>query len=161
MGCIKALTGVLSMANPVAFSRSIRIRRYVHQLVVELKLNHHWKYQLAALLSQLGCVTLTPEIIARAQQGEELLELQRAAFDKHPNTTRELIERIPRFEDVGWMVAQRRHPYRIFETEAAEHLKIGAEILRVAIAFDDLKSRGVGVGDADAWSARQILYQFE
>ena len=148
MGCIEALTGVLSLANPVAFSRSMQIRNYVQQLAAELKLGSEWKLEMAALLSQLGCITLPPEIMTRAQRGEELSKAELSAFDQHPIITRDLLKKIPRLEDIAWIVAQQRHPFGSYEDEASEHLKIGAEILRVAIAFDDLRSRGVRDTDA-------------
>jgi response regulator RpfG family c-di-GMP phosphodiesterase len=148
MGCIEALTGVLSMANPVTFSRSVRIRNYVHQLAAELKLDGEWKVEMAALLSQLGCITLPPEIMTRVQRGEELSEAQLSAFDQHPIITRDLLKKIPRLEDIARIVAQQRHSFGTYEADASENLKIGAEILRVAIAFDDLRSRGVRDSDA-------------
>jgi len=150
IGSIEALTSVLSMANPVAFSKSVRIRRYVQQLASEMKLNHQWKYEMAALLSQLGCITVPPDIMGRAQRGEELSKTQRAAFDNHPIATRELLGKIPRLEDIAWIVAQQRLPFGTYETAAPEHLKIGAEVLRVAIAFDDLRLKGIRESDAKA-----------
>jgi len=150
VGCVEALTGVLSMANPVAYSRSVRIRRYVGQLAAEMKLSNLWKYEMAALLSQLGCITVPSDVMSRAQRGEELSQSQRAAFDKHPGTTRELLEKIPRLEDIAWIVAQQRLPFGTCESPSSENLKIGAEILRVAIAFDDLRSKGIRDSDAKA-----------
>ena len=148
VGCIEALTGVLSMANPVAFSKSVRIRKYTQQLATEMGLSQSWKYEMAALLSQLGWITVAPDIVAKVQRGEELSEPQRVAFNKHATTTRELLEKIPRLEDIAWIVAQQRLPFGTYEADAAEQLKIGAEILRVAIAFDNLRSKGIR--DADA-----------
>lgn len=143
VGCIEALTGILSMANPVAYSKTVRIRRYVKQLAAELKLNHQWKCETAALLSQLGCITVPPDTIARAQRGAELSKTEQAAFDNHPTATRELLGTIPRLEDITWIVAQQRLPFGTYEPGAPEQLKVAAEILRVAIAFDDFMSNGV------------------
>lgn len=149
VGSIEALTTVLSMANPVAYSRSGRIRRYVQQLAAELQMEQQWKYEMAALLSQLGWITLPPDVIARAQRGDELSASQRDAFNQHPAATRDLLEKIPRLEDIAWMVAQQRLPFGAFESAPAEeHLKMGAEILRVAIAFDELRSKGITDSDA-------------
>lgn len=148
MGCIEALADILSLANPAAFSRSVRIRRYVRQLATELGLDAPWKYEIAALLSQLGCITVSAEVIHAAFRGEQLTPEQQAAFDMHPSITRNLLKRIPRVEDIGWMIAQQRLPFGSFEMEAPENLKIGAEILRVAIAFDDLKIKHVGDEEA-------------
>jgi response regulator RpfG family c-di-GMP phosphodiesterase len=150
VGCIEALTGVLSMANPGAYSKSVRVRRYTQQLTTEMKLSHQWKFEMAALLSQLGCVTVPPDILTRMLCGEELSDQQRAILDRHPLATRELLEKIPRLEDVAWIIAQQRLPFGTYDGEAPEQLKIGAEILRVAIGFDNLRSKGIR--DADAKS---------
>ena len=72
MGSVKVLTDLSSLANPAAFSPAVRIRRYVEHLVAQLHLETPWKYEIAAMLSQLGCVTLAPEVIEAAYCGNEL-----------------------------------------------------------------------------------------
>src|SRR4029077_16639205 len=54
MGAIKVLTDVLSLANPAAFGRSLRIKRYVQHMVRALQLEMPWRYEAAAMLSQVG-----------------------------------------------------------------------------------------------------------
>jgi hypothetical protein len=103
---------------------------------------------MAALLSQLGCITLPPEIVTRAQRGEELSTAQLRVFDQHPITTRDLLKKIPRLEDIARIIAQQRHPFGTYEADASEELKIGADILRAAIAYDDLRSKAVRDSDA-------------
>src|SRR5437764_3125652 len=62
-GAIQVLTEVLSLVNPAAFSRAQRARRYIHHIVTTMKLGNPWQYEVAAMLSQLGCVTLAAETI--------------------------------------------------------------------------------------------------
>ncbi len=69
-GSIQVLTEVLSLVNPAAFSRAERARRYVHHVVTAMKLGNPWQYEVAAMMSQLGCVTLPPETIDAVYRGE-------------------------------------------------------------------------------------------
>lgn len=62
-GCLQVWSEVLSLVNPAAFSRAERARRYIHHVVTAMKLGNPWQYEVAAILSQLGCVTLAPETI--------------------------------------------------------------------------------------------------
>jgi FixJ family two-component response regulator len=72
MGAIKVLTDVLSLANPAAFGRSVRINRYVQHMVRELQLEMPWRYEAAAMLSQLGCITLEPELLEAAYSADAM-----------------------------------------------------------------------------------------
>src|SRR5579872_3708327 len=57
-GSIGVMSEILSLVHPVAFSRASRVRRYVLHLVKQLKLENGWQYELAAMLSQIGCVAV-------------------------------------------------------------------------------------------------------
>lgn len=143
MGSVKVLTDVLSLANPAAFSRAVRIRRFVQHLVAELGLETPWKYEIAAMLSQLGCVTLAPEVIEAAYCGNELSPEEQAAFDMHPSVARNLLSNIPRLDGIAWIVGQQRFGPAMADGQVPESMRIGADVLRVAIAFDDLKIKGL------------------
>jgi FixJ family two-component response regulator len=141
MGSIKVLTDVLSLANPAAFGRSRRINRYVQHMVRELRLESPWKYEAAAILSQLGCITLEPEVLEAAYGGSQLTAEDRASFMQHPAIGRDLLANIPRLEGIAWIVGQ-QFGARCTEKDVPESLKTGATILRLAIAFDELKTKG-------------------
>ena len=57
-GSVKVLTEVLSLVNPTAFSRALRIRRIVQHVSERLALADAWQLELASLLSQIGYLTL-------------------------------------------------------------------------------------------------------
>jgi len=70
MGSIKVMTDVLSAASPEAFGRSMRITRYVRHMIAKFNLSSPWRFETAAMLSQLGCVTLDSEVMQAAFVGE-------------------------------------------------------------------------------------------
>jgi DNA-binding NtrC family response regulator len=71
-GTVYVLTEVLSLVSPAAFSRAARVRRYVQHVVTKLSLAHPWKYEVAAMMSQLGCVTLDPNTLETVYSGQDL-----------------------------------------------------------------------------------------
>ena len=57
-GSVKVLTEILALVNPAAFSRASRVHHTVQHLVQQLGLRDAWRYEIAAMLSQIGCVAL-------------------------------------------------------------------------------------------------------
>jgi len=159
MGSIKVLTEVLSLANPAAFGRSTRIRRYVMQMVNTLQLEAPWRYEVAAMLSQLGCITLDQEVIEIAYCGKALSGEEQARYDKHPSVAHDLLRNIPRLEGIAWMIGKQQNGAASSQPDPPESIRLGADILRVAIAFDNLKIQGKS--DPDAIEELQKNKQFE
>lgn len=62
-GSIELLSEITSIVNPEAYARTNRIRRYVKYLVKKKKLSNLWKYDVAAMLSQIGTVILPPKLL--------------------------------------------------------------------------------------------------
>lgn len=141
MGSIKVLTDILSLAHPAAFGRSLQINRYVRHMVRELQLEAPWRYEAAAMLSQLGCITLEPEVLEAAYCGNILTPQQQAHFNSHPGIARDLLDNIPRLESIAWIVGQQRGPDGVNKSMSGS-MNTGAAILRAAIAFDELKVQG-------------------
>jgi FixJ family two-component response regulator len=158
MGSIKVLTDVLSLASPAAFARSLRVNRYVQHIVRQLKLQASWKYEAAAMLSQLGCITLEPELLEAAYHGAKLDPDDQAHFHLHPAVACSLLRNIPRLEGIAWIVGQQFGSVS-GDTNVSEGLETGAAILRVALAFDDLKVQGRS--DLQAIAELQASYKFD
>src|SRR5689334_6208668 len=142
-GSVKVLTEVLSLVHPAAFSRASRIHRYVHHMAAHLKLRNIWQYDVAAMLSQIGCITMEPGALDRIYTGEELSDEEKKAFAAHPAAGGELLARIPRLEAVAHMIAAQnlpsgRQPPVSMPRETAE---VGARLLRAAVDYDRLITR--------------------
>ena len=146
-GSVKVLTDVLSLVNPAAFSRGIRLGKYVQHIVKKLELKTPWQFEVAGMMSQLGCVTLDTETIEAVYAGKELSAEEQARYDTHASVAGELLSNIPRLEAVAHMIAKQHSAPPL--SPAGVDLKqdpvaLGAQILKVAIAYDQLLSGGCG-----------------
>ena len=84
LGAIKILVDTLSAIRPVAFGRATRVRNIVYCLARELACDQVWQVEVAALLSQVGCVFLAEETLRKVYAGEELNPREAEAFQSHP-----------------------------------------------------------------------------
>jgi response regulator RpfG family c-di-GMP phosphodiesterase len=151
-GTISVLTEVLSLVNPGAFSRAIRIRRYIRHIAHTLKLANPWRFEIAGMLSQLGCVTLDAATIDAAYAGsKDLPPEEQSRFDAHPKVASDLLSKIPRMEPIAWMIAYQNEEVPvdgdIADRELAD-MRMGASILRATLAFDELLRRDVSKTEA-------------
>jgi response regulator RpfG family c-di-GMP phosphodiesterase len=164
MGSIKVLTDVLGAVNPEVFGKSIRISRCVRHLVAKFHLSASWYLEAAAMLSQLGCIMLGPELIQAAYVDTHLSAENRTRFETHPNVAKDLLANIRRLEPVAWIISQQlirgtpQNPPPI-PGVSAETLVLGAKMIKVAVAFDNLRMRGVP--DDEAVSRLRYRSEFD
>ena len=144
-GAIKVLTDVLGLVNPAAFSRAVRMSRYVQHIVKKFHLEGGWRFEVAAMLSQLGCVTLDTDTLEAIYAGRKLSREEQARLDAHPSVGADLLSNIPRLEPVARMIALHETVPPSKHIPGKEHfdvVKLGAQILRVALAYDQCLSTG-------------------
>jgi len=153
-GSIQVLTEVLSLVNPAAFSRAERARRYICHVVHAMKLGNSWQYEVAAMLSQLGCVTLAPETVEALYKGESLTPAEQAEVAAHPSVAYDLLSRIPRLEPIAWMIEHQNRPVPPDGDPEQADIRKGAEILRLVLAFEDAIHRGSSRNEAAHLLAR-------
>lgn len=150
-GAIHVLTEVLSLVNPAAFSRAVRIRRYVQHIVSQLHLEAGWRFEIASMMSQLGCVTLDTDTIEAVYGGRKLSVEEQTRFDAHPKVAAQLLSNIPRLEPVARMIEQQNSACTAANTAAKEQqdiVALGAQILKITLAYDQLINSGHGHGQA-------------
>ncbi len=154
---IQVLTEVLSLVNPAAFSRAGRTRRYIHHVVAAMKLGNPWQYEVAAMMSQLGCVTLSPETIDAVYRGEKLSMNEQAQYDAHPHVAYDLLSKIPRLEPIAWMIEHQNQPLpeEASGKSQTSDIRRGAEILRLILAYERLIHKGSSRTDAVHALSRQ------
>ncbi len=162
-GSIKVLAGVLAMASPTAFGRASRVTRLAVQVAGQMQLKDAWQLEVATMLSQLGCVTLPEETLAKVYKGAPLSAEETSMFEAHPKSGSELIANIPRLEDVAEIIANQN---RCFDGSGGdgkpligEGIPIGARILKVLLDYDSLTVAGLDCADAlNDLRARAGLY---
>lgn len=144
---VGVLVDMLSITNPAAFSQTMRVKDVVMKLAGRLEVKDRWQLELAALLSQLGAVTVPVETMTRYFSGAPLSEHERKMIEEHPAVAWRLINSIPRLEQVARIVKHQQHDAGPMEYTAefdpSDTVRCGAWILRTAIDFDMLMSQGL------------------
>lgn len=147
-GSIKALADVLGLVNPKAFARGGRIKPIVKVLVARMDLDQPWQYEIAAMLSQLGCIVLPPETIDKVFSRRTLTAREEEMFASHPHHGRKLLEHIPRLEQCAQIIEHQLTHYDAWDSaqmgRADSAVALGAQILLAATDFDAQLSEGRG-----------------
>lgn len=142
MGSIKAMVDVLALTNPVAFGRASRIKRHAMQVAQKLDVPDPWQIEVAAMLSQIGCITLPPDTSERLFHGHPLDPEEQEMVARVPATTRQLLGNIPRLEPVLEILSGERIAWRKVNPQTGRPAPVGSRILRVAADYDTLTARG-------------------
>jgi response regulator RpfG family c-di-GMP phosphodiesterase len=137
------MTEVLSIVNPTAFGRASRIRAYTRQMTDQLRLPNPWEFDLAAMLSQIGCIAVPPEILEKVDARMALSKEEQETFASHPSIGHSLISKIPRLGVVAEIVRHQMTPLHDLRNPAiSDVVAVGAQMLMVAMCFDERVSRG-------------------
>lgn len=138
-GSIEVLADVLSLSNPRLFGRARRIRDLVCQVLLILGLRDPWQLETAALLSQIGMVSIPTELVDRALSGVELTAAEESMIARHSLVARDLLHKIPRLESVAEIVARQAPDCG---QAADEVIDLGGRILGAAADLEQALSRG-------------------
>jgi CheY-like chemotaxis protein len=141
LGSIRALVDVLGIVNPIAFGRGSRIKRLAMQLAEQAGLPASWELEAAALLSQIGYVSLPVELVEKALNGEPLNSDEVLLLGETPKVAQRLLARIPRLENVASILAQAHRP-DVAQVPSDPDVAANAAVLKNVLAFDALTSRG-------------------
>ena len=151
-GSVKVLVDVLSLVNPEAFSRASRIKRYIEHIADALELPNKWQYALAGSLSQIGCVTLPPEVLEKVYTHSTLSEKEQNMYLSHPSVGKQLIGNIPRLELVSQIIANQRQEYvsedKLVVDTPEYTVALGSQMLKLAVDFDELLAYGLSYREA-------------
>jgi CheY-like chemotaxis protein len=146
-GSIKALTDVLGLVDPVSFGRASRIKSLVGELCAALGIQQRWQVEVAAMLSQLGNMTLPAETVEKLTSGEPLGANEQQMVARLPGVIEQLLGNIPRLEQVRELLALalRSSAQRASASdETRDHqTRRAAGVLRIALECDALEARGL------------------
>jgi response regulator RpfG family c-di-GMP phosphodiesterase len=142
VGCIEALVDVLAITNPVAFGRARRIKRLVVEFAATIDCGNVWPLEAAAMLSQIGYMSLPMELVDKIYYGERLTSEEKTLASGVPRVAIQLLEHIPRLEPVmqilstlGWTDAQ------IMKLGEGS-IGISSRILGLILEYDTLIAQG-------------------
>ncbi len=146
-GCIKMLTEVLGSAEPHSFGRGEVLRDYMRAFAEHLKITQTWDLELAAMLSQIGCVTIPAEIIKKSREGHGLSGAEKDMLVRVPEIGARLLANIPRLESAAKIVLYQNKNYdgSGFPVDAVtgDDIPVGSRILKVLSDLAQLESARV------------------
>ena len=151
-GSVKLLLDISNAVNPQIFSRTSRLRTMANAIAVRLKIENSWEVELAAMLSQIGCTTIPPEILKKKSEDQELTNEETQIFLAHAQTGRNLLSNIPRLEGISEGVFYQFKQFGgqgfPFNKKKAKDIPIIGRILKIVLDFDNLTVKGMSASEA-------------
>jgi response regulator RpfG family c-di-GMP phosphodiesterase len=145
-GAVKILVETLSAVRPVAFGRAIRVKALVRAPAEELIPDRMWQVEVAALLSQVGCVFIGENTLRKAYAGRELNAEEWKSYSEYPKRGGDLVANVPRLNQVAVIIANQERGYDGSgfpdAGKSGEDLPMESRILKVALDYDALVVSG-------------------
>lgn len=135
-GSLAMLVEMLTILDPASFSMANRLGALAERLGHRMGMEDSWMLGIAAILSQIGRVTLPDPLKAKAGRRAAMTSAERELCDHVPEIGYRLIRNIPRLEEVAEVVlySQKNVNGTGFPGEgpAGDAIPLGSRILRVA-----------------------------
>lgn len=142
-GSIEVLTEILSLANPTAFGRATRVKQIIVKLMDHFGIAERWPIEVAAMLSQVGYVTLPARTQEKVYKAESLTEEEERMLERIPQVLEQLLARIPRLESVREILRYHTRRYNDAtgrDQKSGDSIPWGARALKLTLDFDILES---------------------
>lgn len=146
-GSIKILIDILSAVNPTAFSHANGISKLARKVAERLQLTSAWEIELAALLSQVGLVTIPEDLLDKKFSGKSLTSEENMVFNSHPKIGSEFLKNIPRLEEVSEAIAYQLKRFEeikdeLSKSEKSRYILRLSEIIKVCSDFNAFVNSG-------------------
>jgi CheY-like chemotaxis protein len=145
IGCIKALLDVLAIANPVAFGRASRVKRVALGFAAALKCSDFWQLEAAAMLSQIGYLSLPAPLLEKLYYGQPLTPTEQTLASGVPDVAMSLLENIPRLDPVVQILAALSWNDEALARLGDGTIGTGTRILGLVLEYDVLNTQGHSV----------------
>jgi len=169
MATARSLVEMLADVNPVMFDQANRLLRAMKLAAGHFKVAPETalQWEIAAMLSQLGCLGLPEPLLKRRQQGEFLDVRETEEYQRHAAGAADWIGGIPRMELAAEMIRRQFDPFSPdsgldFLPEGCDPQTLGTHVLRVLVEFEHLQAGGrSSVGALLAMQEHPALYSPE
>lgn len=139
-GSVKMMTDILSVVNPELFAQSTRLRMLAHRMVEALKIEDQpWEIEIAALLCRIGAVTIPHAVVEKWQSGAPFNDEELTIVRSIPRIGRQLIQNIPRLENIAEAVGYQDCHYsrRLYpDAPMGDQIPYIARILKIIVDYD-------------------------
>ncbi|UTW45015.1 response regulator [bacterium SCSIO 12696] len=151
-GSIDALVEILSLVSPKIFGHASVISGYVAKCAKKMGVVSTWDLEAAALLGQVGKVTLSDTVLERALKGSPLSEDEQQVYDGYPEVGAKLINHIPRMEGISQAIRYQNRAYDgsglPSDGVSGEQIPLGARLLKPVMDLVSGEARGLSAEEA-------------
>jgi response regulator RpfG family c-di-GMP phosphodiesterase len=141
IGCIQTLVDVLALTSPIAFGRATRVRALAMTLAQQIGMSGFWQLDAAAMLSQLGYVSLPAELVEKLYYGAALTDAETKLASGVSAVTAKLLAHIPNLEPV-LQILDALDPAKDLRKLGEGTIGSGARILTLVLDYDALTAQG-------------------
>ena len=131
-----------------------------------------WEVEMAAMLSQIGCVAIPQDILQKKYRDKPLSINENELYMSHPEVGRSLLSNIPRFEKIAKSISLQLKCFKESDEEnhivSEDEIPLLARILKVINDFDTYTEAGKRVTQARKmmhadswWYDPKVLYALE
>jgi len=146
-GSIRVLTEILSIVDPESFGRAHSLRDSIRMLAGTVGITNLWELELAAMLAQIGHVTIPPAILVKEKTGQSLSEIEREMIARVPRIGHTLLAHIPRLESVARIVLYQNKCFNGTgfpkDAIAGTNIPMGARLLKVLMDLVQAEIGGI------------------
>jgi response regulator RpfG family c-di-GMP phosphodiesterase len=171
-GTIQVMTDLLVLTKPQAFNRSLRVKEMAKKMLSHMKIEGAWQIEIAAMLSQIGCVTVPDSILNKVYKNLNLPHEDRVIYQLHTQTSSDIISKIPRMEHVSKIIAYQEKYYNGtgFPNDGVKgkDIPLGSRMLRIAMDYDNLLQSNTSsenalnvIKERKGWYDENLLEVFE
>ncbi len=145
-GSINLMIELISLIDPEATGKYAEQKRMLEAFTNHIQYKLPWEIEIAAVLSQIGLVTIPAETRRKMETAKSLSDKEQAMIAEIPLIGSKLIMNIPRLANVAEIVKYQRKNYdgSGFPNDdvRGEHIPLGARVLHIVNDFYDLLSLG-------------------
>jgi CheY-like chemotaxis protein len=156
-GAVQALCDTLALASPGVFGASTRVKRTAAAVAGKLGVVETWPLEVAAMVCQLGAITLPAELYQRRANKVGLSPPERAMLERVPAVTEQLLAPIPRLEPVREIVRASRASADAPRPKDPA-VALASQILRAALDFEEFETASSSARALDRMRAEREVY---
>lgn len=162
-GSVQVLVEILSIVDPNSFGRAQRLKDRIGPLGRSMGLTNVWELELAAMLSQIGHVTIPASVTAKSRSPQALTVVERELLESVPEIGRKLLKNIPRLQNVAEIVLYQHKHYNgngfPLGDVSGEAIPVGSRLLLLLQDLLQLEDNGASPNVAvDQLAKRQGRY---
>lgn len=144
-GTINILVDLLSLMNPSAFGHIGHLKTWARRLARRLHVENAWELEVAAMLSQIGCVVISPSILEKKYTGQLLTADENTLYKTHPETGQYFLRNIPRLQGIAnalpYQFQRYDQPWENDPSIIGEAIPLLGRFLKVLIDFEIYMAR--------------------